>query len=222
MKCNVVIISLALFALVLAAGSSAHAFTYSYATAVRWDAGTHVSLSNNLTSRYNQAGALGSPNASTGTNTNFLSLGLGGIAVFDFGVEFAAAAIVFETTGGRASYPTETAKVYVAGSSYAPTFAGLNAGNGLAQISTAPFTYVTTITSKTPSSLIDLAPLGGTFRYILLQDVTTGAATGAGYDGFDVDAIGVAPVPEPATFVLAGLGMAGIVLFGRRRKNGRA
>lgn len=210
------------FAVVLVKVGVSQAIPYRYATAVRWDNGANATPSGTVNSRYNQASALGSPNANTTSNTGFLSLGIGGLAVFDFGAEFDAAAVVFETTGGnRQTYPTETARIYVAGSSYAPIFAGLNTGNGLATLSTDGFTLVGSVTNKSASTLLDFSPLDGPFRYLLVQDMTTGLGAGPGYDGFDLDAVGVTPIPEPGTVLLVGLGMAGVAVgakFRRRRQ----
>jgi hypothetical protein len=52
-----------------------------------------------------------------------------------------------------------------------------------------------------------------------LQDTS---AVGSNLDGFDVDAVGVAPVPEPGTMMLLGIGMVGLAIFGKRRMNKEA
>jgi len=208
---------LTMCALVLVTVSVSQALPYTYATDVRWDNGTNATPSDTANSRYNQNSALGSSNANTSSNTGFLSLGLGGLAVFDFGVEFNAAAIVFETTGGtRTSYP-EYAKVFVADSTY--DFAGLNSNNGQASISPADFTFVADIDNVNLSTYLDLSALSGPFRYVLIQDTTLPG--GASTEGFDVDAVGVAPVPEPGTMMMFGLGIAGLAIYGKRRKNNK-
>ena len=179
---------------------------YTYATDIRWDNGTGATPSDSI-ARYNQASALGAP------DNTFLSLGLGGLAVFDFGSKFSAAAIIFETTyGTRENYP-ESANVYVTDSSF--DFSALNSGNGAATLSTTGFTLIGGITNLSESSELDLSTFGGPFRYILVEDTTNG---GPSTDGFDVNAVGVAPVPEPATFILLGSGLAGLAFYRRKKK----
>lgn len=197
---------IASFALVSIMASTSLAYSYTYATDVRWDSGAGVALSDTLGSRYNQSSSLGS------SDNFFLSLGLGGLAVFDFGTDFNASAIVFETTyGSRVSYP-ETANVYVANSSY--DFAGLNSGNGAAVIDPNDFTLVSGINNLTAST--NLTGIDGLFRYVLVQDTTSG---GPSTDGFDVNAVGVvAPVPEPSTLLLLGGGLSGLAWYRRRKK----
>jgi len=202
----------AMSAVVIAMVSVSHALTYTYATDVRWNKGSNVTLSDSVGSRYNQTSALGAP------SLDFLSLGIGGLAVFDFGVDFNSAAIVFETTGGnRATYALERANVYVANSIYDSTFNLLSTVNGLASISTTGFTSVGIIDNRSVSTVLDVA--GGPFRYVLIQDIS---ASGSGLDGFDVNAVGVAPVPEPGTMVLLGAGLLGLAIFGKRRMNREA
>lgn len=202
-----------LCAVILVTTSIADATAYTYATDARWDNGLHATPSDTAGSRYNYASALGAPNAT------FLSLGLGGLAVFDFGTNFNAAAIIFETTNGnRLSYP-EYANIYVAGSAYASTFAALNAANGLASISPSNFTFIKKISNQMESTVVDLSLFDGPFRYVLLQDASRDL--GPGYDGFDVNAVGVTAVPEPGTMVLLGIGLAGVAVVSKRR-NGKA
>lgn len=197
--------------LMLGMVSVSQALTYTYATDVRWDNGTGAAPSSAAGNRYNQTSALYAPDSS------FLSLGRGGLAVFDFGVEFNAAAIVFETTNGtRSAYP-ELANVYVANSLY--NFSGLATGNGAASISTLDFTSVGQINNSASSTELDLSSLAGPFRYVLIQDATTWTGSP---DGFDVNAVGVAPVPEPGTMMLLGIGMLGMAVYGKRRMNKEA
>lgn len=200
-------------AVLLVTASVTHATVYTYATDVRWDNGLHATPSNTAGSRYNSGSALGAP------NTTYLSLGLDGLAVFDFGTEFDAAAIIFETTNGRASY-LEYANIYVADASYAPKYAALNAVNGLALISSFDFNFVRKISNSAESTVIDMSLVDGPFRYLLVQDASSNL--GSAYDGFDINAVGVAPVPEPGTMMLLGLGLVGVAIVNKRRRNSKA
>ena len=178
---------------------SGTAFALSYATDVLWD---NTGINVTAASRTDSNNALGEPDG------NFLSIGLGGIAAFDFGVSFDATAIVFETTwGNRDNYP-EYANVYVG-----DTFS-LDPGD---------YTFVGLIRNDVDQIMIDLTGTpGNPFQYVLVQDATEqyGGFTqfsGNPADGFDIDAVAVAPVPEPATVLLFGVGLIGLAGFGRKK-----
>ena len=170
---------------------SGTAFALSYATNVRWN-GVAISGSD----RSDPDNALGAPDG------DFLSLGLGGVAAFDFGTSFDATAIVFEVTwGNRDSYP-EYAKVFV--------------GNDFT-LDTGDYEWVGTIQNNVDQNVIDLSSIvGSPFRYVLVQDYTQESGGIIG-DGFDIDAVGVAPVPEPATIILLGTGLLGLAGASRKK-----
>jgi hypothetical protein len=180
-----------LFSALLIGPVDVHA--YSYATDLSYLAGTGITDP----ARKNTANALGAPDGA------FLSLGMGGIAAFDFGTWFDTAAVVFEVTwGSRVEWP-EYANVYV--------------GN---TFSTSPsdFTFAKLIKNDLAQITIDLsAIIGGPFRYVLLQDATA-ENNGRIGDGFDIDAVGVHPVPLPAAAWLLGAGVVGLVTVRRRIK----
>lgn len=166
--------------------------------------------------RSNPGDALGAPDQVGNTEGGFLSLGMGGIAVFGFASPFTGEGRVFEVTfgcsgpqkpGGLCNY-SETADVYVFNGAYTPRagaftladlagfqFAG-SVGNGDANTDAgAPFTVT------------------GPFRFLALVDTSK-----QGGDGFDVDAVRVSAVPLPAPALLLMAGIGGLWLTGRRRK----
>lgn len=183
-----------------------------WATDVIWNAGSGVTIGGD---RYDPNKALGIPDPAT-NEEDFLSLGLGGYAIFDFGQIFDNEGVVVETTyNNRDGYP-ESAKVYVAGSDFTSTFNEYKQDydEGYQAAPTNLFTEVGDITNQQMESTIDLTGLSGPFRYLMVEDIT--GANSPSTDGFDIDAVGVAPVPEPGTVILLGVGLVG--LAGARRK----
>jgi hypothetical protein len=141
----------------------------------------------------------------------FFELGYEGVFEFQFGTPtgqafFGPGSIVEITFGNRNSFP-EAVKIEV----------GLK-GNAASFITAAPNPVVNN--GPAGSSAFTFA---GVFDTVRLTDVTRATfPKGAGSDdrtgGFDVDAIGVSPVPLPAAgFLLLG-GLGGLVALRRRRK----
>lgn len=153
-----------------------------YATSVdNYTQGTGV----NQPGRDDPTNALGAPDG------NFLSLGIGGSAIFSFGTVFAGPIRVVEITFGNRDNHEEIVDV----------FAGY-LGN---------FTFVGSIIN---TNQINFLNFSGFFDQLKLVD---NSPVVAGRDGFDIDAIGVSPIPLPAggLLLLTALG-AGAAL--RRRK----
>ena len=115
---------------------------------------------------------------------------------------------MFETTwGDRDNWP-EYANVYVG-----DTFS----------LDPVDYTFVGLIGNNI-QNVIDLTGIpGNPFRYVLVQDVTRQNGgiiehRGLPADGFDIDAVGVASVPEPATMLLLGVGLIGLAGYGRKNR----
>jgi hypothetical protein len=182
-----------------------------WATDAIWSAGSGVGTIGS--DRYRLSDALGAPDPAT-NSVDFLALGLAGYAIFDFGQLFDNQAMVVETTyGNRQGYP-EKAEILVAGENFTSIFENYKTDPvGSQNAPTDMFASVGYIDNSQMTSTVDLSGQNGPFRYLMVKDTTSG---GQSFDGFDIDAVGVAPVPEPGTVVLLGLGLIG--LAGARRK----
>jgi hypothetical protein len=176
-----------------------------WAADVKWVPGDNVSLGSD---RANPDNALGAPDADV--NDEFLSLGLGGFAIFDFDKDFHNSAGIYEMTWGNRSGYVENAEIYVAGSDF--DFYAFDPETDA--FPSDDFTIVTDITNDDWKTVIDLSGLADSaFSYLAILDTTEGS----GKDGFDVDAVGVDPVPEPGTILLLGFGLVGVYAANRRR-----
>jgi len=188
---KLLLVGLSMLLFLMLSGTS---FALNYSTNVLWS-GTNVPGSD----RQDIAHAIGAP------DNDFLSIGIDGIAAFEFGLSFDITASVVEVTwGNRDNYP-EYADVYV--------------GNTAFSLNTGDYSYVTQIQNNVAQNTIDLTGiLGSPFQYILVVDRTAHVSGGiSNGDGFDIDAVGVSPVPEPATMVLLGIGLVGLAGLGRKK-----
>lgn len=171
-------------ALVAVAGTSSNAGII-YADSVdSYTAGTGITSS----ARKVTGNALGTADG------KFLSLGVGGTVVLNFGETIAGThktLSISEVTWGDRSKTLESIDVFF----------------GLDNV----FTFLGSMTNAAAVSLLDIS---GVFNQIKLVDTSDGAVT---RDGFDIDSISVSPVPVPAAglMLLSALGLVSVL---RRRK----
>jgi hypothetical protein len=178
----------------LLAASASTASAVTYATAVDYAPGTGITDAN----RKVESNALGDANG------NFLSLGIGGLAVFSFGTPFSAPGSVLEVTYGDRTDHVETAKVY-GGLTYDPVTNDITS-----------FVFLGNLINTSSSSILSFL---GVYNFLAILDTSVG---GSGRDGFDIDAISVTAVPVPAGVALLGTGIAALGFMGRRRKKALA
>lgn len=121
----------------------------------------------------------------------FLSLGLGGSAVFEFGTKFNAPATLFEITFGSRVRNLESVDVY-----------------GI-------FDGMTTLLGSLSNTGTGAFSFAGVFTQLLVVDTTT---SGSG-DGYEIDAVNVTPaaIPLPAGGLLLLSALGGALVLTRRR-----
>ncbi len=157
--------------------------------------------------RGNGANALGAADG------KFLSLGLGGAAVFSFGQAFVGPASFLEVTFGKRAGYVERAVIYVGNVFTA----------GSTTFDASAFTRVGEISNATEAASLSF---DGAYRFLAMVDTSPRKK---GRDGYDIDAITVTaapvaatlsavPLPASAFFLLGGLGVLGMA---RRRRFAR-
>lgn len=180
-------------------GTSAHAALLSAQQVLDYNQGSGITDA----LRTDTFRALGDPDDhGSSDGVNFMSLGIGGSAVFTFGADFTGLVTIYETTYGDRSYHPEYAFV---------------------EVSTDNTNWVTVGTinnqSSTPFGGFSLN-VNGIFSYLRITDTTNDYAGSAKWgDGFDIDGVHVTPTPIPGAALLLGTGLFGLVGIRRRFSN---
>jgi len=159
--------------------------------------------------------ALGAPQFNYDSNQDFLSLGIGGEAIFSFGNAFHSSVTLWETTWGRKSRQAdydERVEVLV--------------GNALKGdwLSIGVIQNIADNAYRSEAGATLAIKNSNTYSFLRLVDRSPG---GRGRDGFDVNAIAVQPaatqpVPEPATMSGLIVAAGGMVLARRRQRQKQA
>ena len=133
------------------------------------------------------------PTAALGAEDGlFVSLGIGGSIVLAFSQPFKAVGNIFEISyNDKKSHP-ESANVYV--------------GDG------TTWTLIASIKNYLSTSFA----ASGIYTQIKIVDTTS--KKGVSFDGFDIDAVSVSPVPVPAAGLLLGGALLGLGSLRRRAK----
>jgi len=218
----------------LVSAQPAGAAVFQWAEAVKWFPGSGTSPGD---SRYQLEKSLGAPDPGR-NSVDFLALGIGGQAIFDFGTTFSGTVEIHETTFGSGSGHPEQLRVYgvragdldfdglsvIAGSDRGVANSGVLA-SGFNLGDTGVFTELGLV-NNFPADGVNQLSLTETYRYLVLADATGELARTPSFDGFDVDAVGVSPVqdqggnpvPLPGAVWLLGAGLAGLAGLRARRR----
>ncbi|MEI4488237.1 VPLPA-CTERM sorting domain-containing protein [Frigidibacter sp. MR17.14] len=148
-------------------------------------------------------------NVNDGDTTDFLSLGLGGFAVFHVPGMFTGPSAVVEVTFNlidpKLGPYTEAAQLYGGYSFDGSTLAG--------------FTKLGDVITNAEAVGGAIVNFTGTYSWLAILDVTKSVfPKSPSNDGFDLASITVAPVPLPAGAVLMASGLAGLAALRRRKK----
>ncbi len=178
---------------------------YQFATSVKYREGAGVAANRKV-----QTNALGTPQFG---NIDFLSLGLGGQAIFGFGTAFNREVRIWETTWGnhtRQSAHDERVRIFVGNTGEFDATDWVSIGE------------LWNIQDDADSRNGAAKAIAGSNSYRFVKLVDISPRPGSSGDGFDVNAIGVRPVPEPATISGLAVAAAGLVAARRRKTQEKA
>ena len=192
---------------------TAHAATF--ANSVDYFMGSGLSSTSVRANSLNSLGSYDAPavdsqNVEVGGSNNFLSLGMGGSAVFSFGSSFTGPVTIYETTWNRPNRYNEYAQVWAATDDVL-TSSGINLGSD-AWVLLSPSVYNQNGDSLGGQTVF----ANGIYSYLKITDITSSAPDGSNGDGFDINAVSVSPTPIPGAIWILGVGLAGLI--GVRRK----
>ena len=192
-------------ALALLAGgaSAAHLTNIQFATSVQASpSGEQANVQCNTASRMDICNTLGAPDGdfAGGVGNGFFSTANAGSLTFSFGSDFTGPVYVFEVTGGNVARNVEGLDLVFMGT----TAAGLEV-KGILN------TQGTKVEGTMSRYEISFDLEGGPFRSVTVYN-NSGTE-----DGFDLDAIGVSPVPLPAAGFMLLAGLGGLAAARRRR-----
>ena len=145
-------------------------------------------------------------NAIAGPDGAFFSLGLGGLAVFDFGALLSGAISLSEVTfdcksgGPECQGHAESVEIRIS-----DTYQY--------DLDVAGFTSLGVIGNAEAQGAKSV--MGSGFRYVALIDVSP--QDGGSFDGFDIDALSVIPIPLPLPGMLLASALFGVVILRRKR-----
>ncbi|WP_419779396.1 VPLPA-CTERM sorting domain-containing protein [Maridesulfovibrio sp.] len=194
-------------------GISAQAATF--ANSVDYFMGSGLSATSVRANPLNSLGSYDAPavdsqNVAVGGDYNFLSLGMGGSAVFSFGRSFTGPVTIYETTWNRPNNYNEYAQVWAATDDVL-TSSGVNLGSD-AWVLLSPSIYNQDGDSFGGQTVF----ANGIYSYLKVTDTTGSVAGGSSGDGFDINAVSVSPTPIPGAIWILGAGLAGLIGVRRR------